>query len=164
MENTSNTAGTDNPAEFVIVACAHCGTKLKLRPAALRVMKDVPCAKCRKKTPVSPEMAGAAAPATAEAAAVTPSDEQPTPTPVPQPAAMPSAAKSAAPAGPSAASGVADTAAARVAPHGAGATTGLADARILALESKLAVLQSRIEDAEEFIDAIRAAAGGKAGR
>ena len=42
--------------DMPVLTCIHCGAKLKVKPAALRVIKEVPCGKCRKKFPVTEEM------------------------------------------------------------------------------------------------------------
>lgn len=63
-----------------IVVCSHCGAKLRLKPAARKVMKEVKCGKCRQ--PIS------LAPAQGDAAKAAPVSAAP-PVPAPKPAAPP---------------------------------------------------------------------------
>jgi DNA-directed RNA polymerase subunit RPC12/RpoP len=50
-----------------ILTCTHCGTKLKVKTAMLKLMKEIRCAKCRHVIPTT-EGGGAAAEAQAESA------------------------------------------------------------------------------------------------
>jgi hypothetical protein len=52
-----------------ILTCLHCGTKLKVKTAMLKVMKEVRCAKCRQPipSPASPPEGGAPLPAQQDA-------------------------------------------------------------------------------------------------
>jgi len=40
----------------VVITCDECGAKLRLKPASLKVLKQVRCVKCRKKVPIPPEL------------------------------------------------------------------------------------------------------------
>ena len=42
-----------------ILTCGFCGSKLKLKPAAVRVLKEVACSKCRRAVPIPPEFKAA---------------------------------------------------------------------------------------------------------
>ena len=67
-----------------VVTCNHCGAKLKVNPASLKYVREIPCGKCLARVPVTAEMraaaeagldapvpvAPAAAPAPADVAAV----------------------------------------------------------------------------------------------
>jgi len=89
-----------------VLTCIHCGAKLKVKPATLRFIKEIPCAKCRKKFEITDEMkanaaAGVDAPATPAApppAPATPPAAPPAPAPAAPPAPTPTPAAVPAPA------------------------------------------------------------------
>lgn len=44
-----------------VLTCTNCQAKLKLKPALLKILKEVQCSKCRKVIPIPPELKGEAA-------------------------------------------------------------------------------------------------------
>ncbi len=145
-----------------VVVCAHCEAKLRVKPAALKVMKELRCGRCLKSTPIPPELkaaamagqvvAGDAAPAPGAPTPAAPTGPTPIrmaapPTPKPMPAPVlrtpPTPGATPAPATPAAAAGDAE---ARI--------NGL-EARVASLETRLkAVCDSAIASAQQKAEAL----------
>lgn len=141
--------------DMPVLTCVHCGARLKVKPATLRFIKEIPCAKCRKKFTVTDEMkAQATVAATAPAASVPPPAGQaapasPTDTPAAAaPPATPTAASPApaAPAVPAAPAAPAPAAAptAPTAPVAPATVSPEVTAKVEALEKRVAVLEATI--------------------